>query len=100
MNAGDPLGCLVRVNNSGAGTATGVTVNDPLPAGVTWSIDNQSNAGLFSSSRRRHTVSLCGWSSDVCSSGLSVHVTAQTSAQACATYNNLATVTTTNDGTD
>src|SRR5438034_11346088 len=32
------------------------------------------SAGFFFSSRRRHTRSLCDWSSDVCSSDLSFHM--------------------------
>ncbi|MBI3745702.1 MAG: DUF11 domain-containing protein, partial [Chloroflexi bacterium] len=45
VNAGDPIGFTVTVSNSnvaGTGTAKGVTVNDPLPAGVTWAISPAS----------------------------------------------------------
>src|SRR5260221_9771686 len=41
--------------------------SDPLPDGR--GIDSYSGSGFFSS-RRRHTRSLCDWSSDVCSSDL------------------------------
>src|SRR4029077_20961011 len=35
VTAGDQVGFVVTVSNAGPGTATGVTVDDPLPAGVT-----------------------------------------------------------------
>ena len=40
VSAGDPIGFTIKVSNTGAGTATGVTVADPLPggSGVSWSI--------------------------------------------------------------
>src|SRR5947207_1774346 len=34
------------------------------------SVDTDASGGFFFSSRRRHTRSLCDWSSDVCSSDL------------------------------
>ncbi len=97
VNAGDPIGFTVAVSNTGAGTATGVTVNDPLPAGPTWSIQSQSNAGLCSI--LLGTLS-CGPTTLLSGANFSVHITAQTSAQECSTYDNTATVTTTNDGSD
>src|SRR5439155_19106494 len=41
VNAGDPIGFVITVTNTGAGTAKNVTVTDPLPtnAGLSWSID-------------------------------------------------------------
>src|SRR5947199_400448 len=41
VNAGSPIGFTVTLTNSTAGTATGLTVTDPLPAGagVDWAID-------------------------------------------------------------
>ena len=44
VNAGDQIGFTVEVQNTGTGTATGVKLTDPLPAGsgtgVTWVVDN------------------------------------------------------------
>jgi uncharacterized repeat protein (TIGR01451 family) len=42
--AGSQIGFVVTLKNTGAGSATGVTVNDPLPSGsgVTWSIASTS----------------------------------------------------------
>src|SRR5438132_2658397 len=51
------LGTASTVNNTPA-LATPLTVTTTLP--------------VFFSSRRRHTISLCDWSADVCSSDLNV----------------------------
>ena len=102
VNAGDPVGFTVAVNNSGAGPAHGVTVNDPLSPGVTWTIATQSNAGLCTAvGLARSQVLACGGSSTTVAAGgsFSVHITATTSSAACAVYNNTASVSTTNDGT-
>jgi len=43
VSAGDDIAFTITVTNDGPGTAYGVTLNDPLPAGdgVDWSIDSQ-----------------------------------------------------------
>src|SRR4029077_290049 len=84
VNAGDPIGFTVVVANPGAGTATGVTVNDPLPAGsgagLAWSIGSQSNGGLCSlrSPTPPQTLS-CGPTTLASLATFSVHITATTS---------------------
>ena len=102
VNAGDIIGFTITISNSGTGTAHGVTVNDPLPGGVTWSIATQSNAGLCTVTTGASQVLSCGGSTtNVAPAGsFSVHITAPTSAAACSTYTNTASVTTSNDGTD
>src|SRR5207245_1771973 len=64
VNAGDPIGFTVTVNNSGTGTAKGVTVSDNLPAGsgsgVTWVVASQSNPGLCSIAGSAPQVLGCG----------------------------------------
>jgi len=102
-NAGDTIGFTVLVSNSGAGTATGATLTDPLPAGsgagVSWSIDIQSNAGLCSiSGSKPNQVLSCGPTTLASGVSFNVHITATTSAAECTVYNNTATATTTNDG--
>ncbi|MGK2949797.1 MAG: DUF7507 domain-containing protein, partial [Acidimicrobiales bacterium] len=44
VSAGDEVGFSITVTNDGPGTAYGVTLSDPLPAGdgVDWSIDGES----------------------------------------------------------
>src|SRR4029077_14281940 len=105
VNAGDPIGFTVVVGSPGAGTATGVTVNDPLPtgsgSGLAWSIASQSNSGLCSlnSPTPPQTLS-CGPTTLASLATFSVHITATTSAAECTLYANTASVTTTNDGSD
>ena len=36
VNAGDPITWTIKVENIGQGTAKGVVVTDPLPAGIAW----------------------------------------------------------------
>src|SRR5437764_8406735 len=86
---------MVTVSNSGPGTAKGVTLTDPMPAGVAWSIDGSTgNPAAFAlSGGSPQQLTLAGQPISLASGGsLSVHVTAQTSAQACATYDNTASV--------
>src|SRR5262249_14283029 len=46
VDAGDPIGFTIKVANGGPGTAKGVTLDDPLPAGTAtaWSIDQAPQA--------------------------------------------------------
>ena len=42
INAGETAAFTIVVSNAGPGTATGVTLNDPLPAGVAWGEDSNA----------------------------------------------------------
>ena len=46
VTAGSPVGFTITVSNGGPGTATAVTVDDPLPslAGVTWTLESQTGS--------------------------------------------------------
>src|SRR5205823_4051259 len=50
VSAGDTIGFTITVTNNGAGTAKGVSVNDPLPAdpGTSWSINGGTGQALCS----------------------------------------------------
>ncbi|HVS41783.1 MAG TPA: hypothetical protein VMU20_05885, partial [Candidatus Dormibacteraeota bacterium] len=108
VSAGTAIGFSVTVSNAGPGTATGVTLSDPLPGGnaatpVTWAIDTTSgNPTSFSvsGSAGSQTLSLASQPITLISgASLTVHITAVTSATSCATYNNTATLSATNDPT-
>src|SRR5207247_2378994 len=97
VNAGDTIGYVVTVTNSGTGTAKGVTVTDTLPtnAGLSWSIDTaNSSSGWSISSGALHfgPADLAGGAST------HVHITSPTTGATCGTVNNSASVTTSNDG--
>jgi uncharacterized repeat protein (TIGR01451 family) len=94
VNAGTSIGFVVTASNSGQGDATGALVNDPLPTGVTWTIDVAHTSGPLSCSITAGTLSCTG----TLAAGETeiVHITAPTSFAQCGTYDNTATLTTTN----
>src|SRR5579884_2804708 len=95
VDAGDPVGFTITVSNGGPGTAKGVSLSDPLPAGTasSWSIDSQTTAGQCSISSGTLSCSPVDLASGA---SFSVHVTAQTSYAACTTYDNTATASASN----
>ncbi|HEU5214155.1 MAG TPA: hypothetical protein VFU30_01305 [Gaiellaceae bacterium] len=102
VNAGDQIGFTVEVQNTGAGDATGVTLDDPLPAGsgsgVTWTIDSSvGTPGQFVLSGAPGSQSLSLDSGTLpAGADYTIHLVAQTSATECSTYDNTATLTTGN----
>ena len=98
VNAGDPIGFTVTVTNGGPGTAKGVSLSDPLPAGTTaagWS--KASGPTQCSITGAVGSQTLACTAADLASgASYSVHVTAATSFAACTTYNNTATASASN----
>lgn len=95
VSAGSPIGFTITVSNgsaAGTGTATGVTVSDPLPGGtgVHWSIDRQDLSACTVNATGAQTLS-CSIASLAPGATYSVHVTSGTTASSCKTYNNTAT---------
>ncbi|TMK36025.1 MAG: DUF11 domain-containing protein [Actinobacteria bacterium] len=102
VNAGSDIGFTVTLSNTGAGDATGVSINDPLPGGtgVDWSIDSNTPASSCSISGSAPTQTLsCGPATVASGGSITVHVTSHTASASCAAYDNTASFTTTNDGT-
>jgi uncharacterized repeat protein (TIGR01451 family) len=101
VNAGEQIGFTVTISNDGAGLATGLAFLDALPGGdgIDWSIESQS--GGFSISGSPQTESLV-FAPTTLAGGASawVHIVSDTTADSCGTYDNTASVTTTNDGED
>ncbi|HEX2400620.1 MAG TPA: hypothetical protein VHJ79_11660, partial [Mycobacterium sp.] len=102
VNAGSAIGFTVSVSNSGAGTATGVTLSDPLPggAGVSWSI-SPAYAGpgtcAITGAAPNQTLG-CSFGDLAAAASVSVHITSATSFASCATYPNTAIAAATNTG--
>jgi uncharacterized repeat protein (TIGR01451 family) len=101
VNAGEQIGFTVTISNDGAGLATGLAFVDALPGGdgIDWSIEAQSGGFSISGSPQAESLvfaptTLAGGAS------ASVHVVSDTTADSCGTYDNTASVTTTNDGED
>src|SRR5436189_107937 len=99
VDAGDPIGYVITVSNSGAGTAKNVTVSDTVPtnAGLSWGIDAGGSDSGCSISAGTLT---CTFGSLASGATRHVHITSPTTAATCGTVDNSATVTTTNDGSD
>ncbi len=97
VSAGDAIGFTMTVTNSGAGTASGVTLTDQLPsnAGLNWSISPTNAACSITGG----TLS-CSFGSLGPGATASVHITSPTTFASCGTVNNTANVTTTNNGSD
>jgi uncharacterized repeat protein (TIGR01451 family) len=99
VSAGDPIGFSISVSNTGAGTATGVTLSDPLPGGaaVNWSI-SPAKAGCSIAGTAPNQTLNCAFGDLLSNTSTSVHVTSATANASCGAYPNTATATATNDG--
>ncbi len=96
VDAGDPVGFSMVTSNTGAGTAKSATLNDPLPAGVTWAIASQDDTSAplecaITGAAGSQTLH-CDYGDLGPAATRTVAVTAQTSFDACSTYDNTATV--------
>jgi uncharacterized repeat protein (TIGR01451 family) len=93
--AGSPIGFTLTVTNAGAGTAKGVTLSDPLPAGnVTWGIDGGSGAGSCSIGSGTLT---CSFGDLAPGASVDVHISSPTTSASCASYPNTASAQATNN---
>jgi uncharacterized repeat protein (TIGR01451 family) len=102
VNAGSAIGFTVEVENTGTGDATGVVLNDPLPAGsgsgVTWTIDTSTGTPanfVLSGAKGSQKLSLAS-STLPAGADYKVHLVSLTSQTECGVYNNTATLTTGN----
>ncbi|TMK87935.1 MAG: DUF11 domain-containing protein, partial [Actinobacteria bacterium] len=98
VNAGSDIGFTVTLSNAGPGSATGASINDPLPGGtgVDWSIDSNTPASSCSISGTAPTQTLsCGPATVASGGSVTVHVTSHTTSASCGTYDNTASFTTT-----
>jgi len=100
VSAGMPIGFTVTVSNSGAAgtaTATGVSINDLLPArtGVSWSIAAGPNTCSIQGAPPAQTL-VCTPLDLPPGALYSVHVTSPSTSGSCGQFNNTATMTSTN----
>ncbi len=97
VSAGSPIGFTITATNTGTGTANNVVITDALPSGpgISWSEDpNNPNCSIAAGTLTCSVTTLAAGAS------LSVHVSSPTTSTSCRTYDNTATVTTSNDGSD
>jgi uncharacterized repeat protein (TIGR01451 family) len=92
VSAGDPIGFSITVTNVGPGEATGVTLSDPLPSGTAggWAIDSGPEGCSITGTVGSQTLT-CSPVDLEAGDSFTVHVSADTSAADCGTYNNTAT---------
>jgi uncharacterized repeat protein (TIGR01451 family) len=93
VSAGDPIGFTITVKNTGAGTAKGVTLVDPLPtsAGISWAESPDSAACNIVAD-----VLSCSFGDLATNATVSVHVMSNTTSASCKAYPNTATASATN----
>ena len=101
VSAGAVIGFDITVTNIGTGTALGVAVNDPLPAGVDWVLGTVTGGASCEITGAVNSEILgCTKASLASGASFTVRVTGTTDAADCGTVNNTGAVSTTNDGTD
>ena len=101
VSAGSQIGFTVTLNNTGAGTATGLSVSDNLPAGtdVNWTIDaGNTSAGWSVSGSPPNQSLLYSPTTLAGNTSTTAHVVSTTTTNSCGTYSNTASFTTSNDG--
>jgi len=111
VNAGQSIGYVVTLHNSGAGDATGVTLSDPLPGGtgINWSLATSGTSipsGIACAVHGTAPQTLsCG--TDPATTGtftlaagatITLHVTSKTTAASCGTLHNTVSAHSDNDG--
>ena len=96
INAGENVVFSMTVSNTGQGTATGVKLSDPLPGGVagSWAVSGTDAADCVSPIVGG-TLD-CSFGDLAAGASKTVTVTAPTDASNCTTYDNVATVSSTN----
>ncbi len=95
VNAGQPIGFTIAVSNAGPGVESNVTLNDPLPAGVTWTLSPYSGPGSCGVAGAAGSQTLtCSFGSLEAGGNASLHVAG--GAAGAGTYINTATVTVSN----
>jgi len=89
VDAGEDVAFTVTTSNAGPGTARGVSVADPLPAGLTWAVDGAAPRCAVSGAPGSQVLT-CAYGDLAAGDSRSVTVKATTSYAACATYDNTA----------
>lgn len=98
VSAGDVVEFTITVNNSGAGQANGVIVTDnPLPAGVTWSLAPPSPAECSITGAQPGQHLDCTFATLDPSSPVVIKIQGLSSKENCGTLSNTATVSATNE---
>jgi uncharacterized repeat protein (TIGR01451 family)/fimbrial isopeptide formation D2 family protein len=97
ISAGDQAGYTITITNEGPGTAYDVHFEDVVPSGLTWGIESvdPAEAGSCASSMDSEHGQLgisCDFPELAEDASVTIHLTAETTAEACGTLHNVATV--------
>lgn len=98
VEAGTNIGFGITVSSNGPGTATAVTLSDPLPtgSGINWSIDSQPASNPCSIVAN---VLTCAFGNMPAGTDVTIHISSPTTTASCATYNNTASASASNHAT-
>jgi uncharacterized repeat protein (TIGR01451 family) len=101
VSAGNQIGFVVTITNNGDGQADGLDFVDDLPGGpgIDWEIESSSSGWSIAGSPPNEQL-VYAPTTLALGASTSVHVVSDTTQDSCATYDNTATVTTVNDGSD
>ena len=99
VSAGSPIGFTITVSNDAAatGSASGVSISDPLPGGIGihWSVASQSGSACSVNTTAPQTLT-CAVGTLAPGASYQVDVTSPTTASSCTVYPNQATASATN----
>ena len=92
VSAGSTIGFDITVSNTGAASASNVTISDPLPTGGVWSLDPAFTGCTITGAAGAQVLN-CSFSS-LASGGMigPIHISSPTTADDCGVVTNLATV--------
>ncbi len=91
ITAGQTASFTMTVTNDGAGTARNVTLNDPLPGGVAWVLDDTTHCQIDSG------VLSCSFGDLAPGASATVKVSGETARANCGTLSNTVTVAASNE---
>ena len=92
VNAGDTAGFTLTISNNGKGSARDVTLEDVLPAGVSWLVtDNTADCKIAGDTLT------CDFGDLAPGATASVHIAGVTDSKACSVLHNTATVAASNE---
>ena len=94
VSAGDPVAFTIVVSNAGPGSAYGVTLDDPLPAGISGWTAGTAGCSIVAGTLHCEIGTLAAGASKT------IHVSGTSTKEACTVIPNTATVAATNEKAD
>ena len=92
ISAGEGASFMIDVHNAGPGAASDVKINDTLPGGIAWAVDDTTHCSIAAG------VLSCTFDTIAAGADAMVIVSGETSVKDCGTIKNTATVSASNEG--